>query len=107
MPFGWGGRNCLGAQFAMQELKCIIVSLFSCYDVIPKTNFPLTPGNDIPLEYSGTIKPAGNIEIQLVPAPHPIEIQRIVSKKTLASQEKTEQEPPKCPHLGHHLRARL
>ena len=43
LPFGGGSRGCIGAAFSMYELKLVIATVMSCFDLELATNNPVHP----------------------------------------------------------------
>ena len=75
IPFGGGRRRCLGASFAMLEMKTVLRAVLERFDVRPATAAP-----EHAMRRSITISPAGGAtvvlhhrarRIRLVPAPAP------------------------------------
>jgi cytochrome P450 len=58
IPFGGGRRRCLGASFAMLEMKVVLRAVLSRYAVVPATN-----GHERPRRRNITIRPADGARI--------------------------------------------
>jgi cytochrome P450 len=43
LPFGSGGRICIGAGFAMVEAQIILASLLSRHRIVPEDKRPILP----------------------------------------------------------------
>jgi len=59
MPFGAGVRQCLGRNFAMMEMKMIVLKLINRYD------FELVAGQNVSMLPGVTLKPRGGIRFVL------------------------------------------
>jgi cytochrome P450 len=44
MPFGLGSRSCLGSQFALLEIKVVLINLLTSFYLYPKGSVSINPG---------------------------------------------------------------
>ena len=59
LPFSRGSRRCLGASFAMLELKCMLVRL------LQRFHLEIEPGSRLELAYTFTINPRGPLRARV------------------------------------------
>ncbi|MBW4581586.1 MAG: cytochrome P450 [Tildeniella nuda ZEHNDER 1965/U140] len=43
MPFGGGARSCIGAAFSLYEMKLVLATVLSCYDLVATTQGTVKP----------------------------------------------------------------
>ncbi len=60
LPFGGGNRRCLGAAFAMFEMKLVLATILSCYSLELREKSPL-----LPVRRGLTFTPAGGVHLQV------------------------------------------
>ena len=58
LPFGGGNRRCIGAAFALYEMKLVLAKILSNFDLVLVDNHPVKP-----TRRGVTMAPAGNVKM--------------------------------------------
>lgn len=61
LPFGGGSRGCIGAAFSLYEMKLILATILSHWQLQPLSNQPVKP-----VRRGITMVPAGGVSLQVV-----------------------------------------
>ncbi|XHX79017.1 MAG: cytochrome P450 [Stenomitos frigidus ULC029] len=65
LPFGGGSRSCIGAAFSLYEMKLVLATVLSCYDLTATTQ-----GSVIPERRGITFVPSSNFRLTAIERHH-------------------------------------
>jgi cytochrome P450 len=69
IPFGGGRRRCLGASFAMLEMKIVLPAVLRGFDL-----YPTEAGSEPPRRRNITVRPGRGSRVRLVPRSAPVAV---------------------------------